>query len=92
MSIELSLAAIEEALACVKRTLDKLTARGENVAAFELARAQYAASIRNSWPANLGSLAGALRGILEGDRLELTEEERAELRRAIETFSAIRHE
>ena len=88
---DFSISAVEEALACVKRTLDSLTARGDNEAAFELARAQYATSIRSSWPGNLGSLVGTLKKIMANEALKLSEIERSELERAIQTFSEVRH-
>jgi hypothetical protein len=83
--------AIEAALATVQTTLDKLTARGCNEAAFDLARAQYAASIRSSWPANLGSVASALAKLADDAAVDLTADERAALRGAAETFQGVRH-
>ncbi|MBI5534251.1 MAG: hypothetical protein HY898_16120 [Deltaproteobacteria bacterium] len=77
---------IEVALEIVQKTLDALTARGDDEAAFELARAQYAASIRDSWPGNLGKLVGVLERMLANDLLKLTDDERENLRKAQDTF------
>jgi hypothetical protein len=91
MGEPVSLADIEAALAAVQRTLDRLTALGENEAAFDLARAQYAASIRSSWPGNLGTLAGHLEKLCADTANKLGDGDRAELRRAIAVFREIRH-
>jgi hypothetical protein len=88
-AVEIS--AIEEALATVQRTLDKLTAAGCDQAAFELARAQYAASLRNSFPANLASVAATLTKLAGDTTCPLNEDERSALRSAAATFANIRH-
>ena len=46
-------AEIQACLTTVQNTIDALNERGDNQAAFDLARAQYSASIRTSWPGNL---------------------------------------
>lgn len=86
------LSEIEAALATVQRTLDVLTARGCDKAAFDLARAQYAASIRSSWPANLSRVAAALTKLAEDKTIELTDGERADLVRAAATFASVKHD
>lgn len=78
-----TIAAIEKALAIVQRTLDALTTRGDDEAAYEVARAQYSASIRDSWPSNLGSLLSVLEDVKNAPERKLTNEERAELDEAI---------
>ncbi len=85
-----SLARIEAALATVQKTIDALSSRGDAEAAFELARMQFTTSIRDSWPANLGSLAASLEKIAADDALHLQPEERAELREATEIFRSLR--
>jgi hypothetical protein len=91
MSDGVSLSEIEAALATVQSTLDRLTQEGHDEAAFELARAQYAASIRSSWPGNLSSLVGAIEKILGNGALKLTEDERARLSRAADAFRRVQH-
>ena len=80
------LAEIELALGTVQQTLDTLTARGNHEAAFDIARAQYVASIRSSWPQNLGSLVKALDVVQADPQSKLTNEERAKVRAAAETL------
>lgn len=77
------LADIENALGTVQRTLDALTSRGDNELAFDIAKAQYRASIRSSWPANLGSLVQALEAAEQNKECKLDLEEREQLRKAI---------
>jgi hypothetical protein len=83
--------AIEAALAAVRRTLDGLTARGMNEPAFDIARAQFSASIRASWPANLSQVAAAIDLALSNKELALLDEEREELRGAAQTLRAVQH-
>jgi len=71
-----SLAAIESALATVQKLLDALNSRGDNEAAYELARAQFQASIRSSWPGNLGGLTKVLQATASNAALKLSEAER----------------
>ena len=71
-----TLAEVEQALATVQRVLDALTTRGDNEAAFDLAKAQYSASIRTSWPSNLSSLINPLEAVGANPTLKLTDEER----------------
>lgn len=80
------LAEIESALATVQRTLDALTARGQHEAAFDIARAQYVASIRASWPQNLGALVTALEAVESDTKVQLSDDERENVRRAVRTF------
>jgi ferric-dicitrate binding protein FerR (iron transport regulator) len=82
---------IEAALATVQKTLDRLTAAGHDEAAFDLARAQFSASMRSSWPGNLSTLVGSLEAVAANATLKLTEEQRAELRTAIETLRQVQH-
>lgn len=82
---------VEEALAAVQRTLDRLTALGHDAQAFELARAQFAASIRSSWPGNLSTLTGNLEKIARDPALGLSETERRELERAIAVLGRVQH-
>lgn len=78
-----TLAEIEAALATVQSTLDLLSTRGEHEAAFEIARAQYVASIRASWPQNLGALIAALDHVQADPSSKLDEQERARIRVAV---------
>ena len=77
---------IDEALTAVRVTLDRLTARGASEPAFEIARAQFAASIRASWPANLSVVARAIDEALALKTLALSDDEKAELRRAADVL------
>ncbi|MFW5740935.1 MAG: hypothetical protein ACOC1F_11280 [Myxococcota bacterium] len=78
-----TLAAIEKALAIVQQTLDLLTSRGDDEAAFEVARAQYSASIRDSWPNNLSSLVKVLDKVYQNPKSKLDDTERAQVGEAI---------
>jgi hypothetical protein len=80
---------IEAALAIVQKTLDKLSERGDHEAAYELARAQFTASLRASWPGNLGGLVSALKSIAADSSLHLDAEERAEVSKALATFRTV---
>jgi hypothetical protein len=84
-----SLAAIEAALAIVQKTLDTLSERGDHEAAYELARAQFTASLRASWPGNLSGLVKSLGGIAADASLHLNDDERAEVRKALEAFKGL---
>jgi len=79
-----TLVEVEEALATVKRVLDALTTRGDHEAAFDLAKAQYSASIRTSWPGNLASLIRPLEDVGANEALKLTPDERRDVTRAVE--------
>lgn len=85
-----TLARIETALATVQKTIDALSARGNAEEAFDLARLQFTTSIRDSWPGNLGKLVGALERILADEKVQLQDQERADLREAIEIFRTVR--
>jgi hypothetical protein len=78
-----TLAEVELALATVQRILDALTTRGDNEAAFDLAKAQYSASIRTSWPSNLSSLIRPLEAVGANQALKLTAEERTHIGEAV---------
>jgi len=82
---------VDRALAVVQRTLDRLTARGQHDAAFQIARAQFAASVRASWPGNLSSVAAMIDRALGDAKLALADDEREELRRAGEVLRAVPH-
>jgi hypothetical protein len=82
---------LDEALATVRRTLDRLTERGQDEAAFHIARAQFAASIRSSWPANLSALVRAIDEFLENAGDALSAEEKVELGRATEVLRRVQH-
>lgn len=81
--MQTTLAAIEEALAIVQQTLDILTSRKDDEAAFEVARAQYSASIRDSWPNNLSSLIDVLDKVRQDPTIKLEEAERVRVERAV---------
>jgi hypothetical protein len=84
-------AAVEGALATVQRVLDALTARGQHDAAYEIARAQFAASVRASWPANLSGVAQAIERALGDPAVAIPDEERDALRRAADVLRAVPH-
>jgi hypothetical protein len=80
------LAEIEAALATVQRVLDALTSRGDDEAAFDLARAQYSSSLRTSWPGSLSGLIKPLQAVAANKALKLNDEERGDLAKAIESL------
>jgi transcriptional regulator of acetoin/glycerol metabolism len=84
--------AVTLALQKVQALLDRLTARGQHEAAFEIARAQFAASMRASWPANLSGLAAAIEKAVADGGTALSDEEREELRAAAQVLKSVRHE
>jgi len=84
-----TLAEVEGALAVVQRVLDALTTRGNDQAAFDLAKAQYSASIRTSWPGNLSSLIRPLEAVGANDDLKLTPEERGDITHAVEVLRRV---
>jgi hypothetical protein len=77
-----TLARIEVALQTVQTTLDALTARGQHAAAFKIAKAQFTASIRSSWPANLAPLLALLDELTSDASTALTQHEKTALARA----------
>jgi hypothetical protein len=83
--------AIGEALSRVQALLDKLTAQGKHQEAFAIARAQFSASVRASWPANLSAVAAAIEKAIAEAGDSLSEEDRAELRGAAETLRKVPH-
>lgn len=82
---------VGRALSRVQALLDRLTARGQHAAAFAIARAQFSASVRASWPANLSAIAGAIDKALADGSAALTEEERDELRGAADLLRSVPH-
>jgi hypothetical protein len=83
--------AIGEALSRVQALLDKLTAQGKHKEAFAIARAQFSASVRASWPPNLSAVAAAIDKALADAGDSLTDEDRAELRAAADTLRKVPH-
>jgi hypothetical protein len=83
--------AIGEALSRVQALLDKLTAQGKHQEAFAIARAQFSASVRASWPANLSAVATAIEKAVADAGDSLSEEDLAELRGAAETLRKVPH-
>jgi hypothetical protein len=81
--------AIEWALATIQRSLDRLTASGHTSAAFDIARAQFTASIRASWPSNLPAVAAAVDRALADGGLSLPEGECEQLRRAADVLRQV---
>jgi hypothetical protein len=82
---------VGQALTKVQSLLDRLTARGQHAAAFEIARAQFAASVRASWPANLSAVAAAIDKALADGKAVLTAEERDELKEAADILRHVPH-
>jgi hypothetical protein len=83
--------AVTEALTRVQALLDKLTAEGKHKEAFAIARAQFSASVRASWPANLAAVAGAIDKAVADAGDSLSEADLAELRAAAETLRKVPH-
>jgi hypothetical protein len=82
---------VGEALSKVQKMLDRLTGRGQHDAAFQIARAQFSASVRSSWPANLSAVASAIDKALAEAGTALTDEERDELRAAADVLRRVPH-
>jgi hypothetical protein len=82
---------IDRAMAVVQRTLDLLLSRGQPTAAFEVARAQFRASVRASWPGNVGGVVRLLSDVERDATSKLDEAERAELRRALDVLRSVAH-
>ena len=82
---------IEEALGVVQRTLDRLTALGHDEQAFQLAKAQFSASVRSSWPGNLSTLVGSLDVLAKDAALRLSDEDRRDIERAIAVLGGVHH-
>ncbi len=80
---------IESALATVQRTLDRLTNSGQHQTAFDIARAQFAASVRASWPANVAAIAAAIDRALVHEGLTLSDSDRDALRRAADVLRSV---
>src|SRR5262249_30557954 len=83
-----TLARIEAALQTVQSTLDALTARGENETAFRIAKAQFSASLRSSWPANLAPLVALLDELVKPGSRQIDDAEKAALARACSALRA----
>lgn len=83
--------AVGQALSRVQALLDRLTARGQHAAAFEIARAQFSASVRASWPANLTAVAAAIDKALADAGGALTDDEKQELRAAADLLKNVPH-
>jgi hypothetical protein len=83
--------AVSQALQTVQALLDRLTARGQHQAAFDIARAQFSASMRASWPANLSGLAAAIEKAIADEGSALTEAERQELQGAVAVLKSVKH-
>jgi hypothetical protein len=84
---------VEAALAIVQRVLDALTsrgARGQHEAAFDIARAQFSASVRASWPANLSAVAQAIERAL-AEPGAIPDEEREALQGAAMVLRSVPH-
>lgn len=64
---------------------------GHDEPAFAIARAQFTASIRASWPANLTALANAIDRALADASSALSNEEQEELRHAASVFRSVAH-
>lgn len=84
-----TIAAVEAAMATVQRTIDALNSRGNEAAAFDLAKVQYAASMRASWPGNLGKVVSVLERVRDDATLKLDDAERRDLAAAIETLRRV---
>jgi hypothetical protein len=83
--------ALDHALAVVQKTLDRLVARGQESTAFEVARAQFRASMRASWPANTSTLVALLANLERDAETKLDEAERAELSAAMAVLRNVAH-
>jgi hypothetical protein len=81
-----TLARIEAALKTVQSTLDALTARNEHETAFRIAKAQFSASLRSSWPANLAPLLALLNELVKEDSQKLTASEKISLAQACDAL------
>ena len=81
--------AIEEALATVEFTIDRLRSLGREEEAFRLAQLQFSSAIRASWPGNLAPLTVALGALGADDTMKLTPGDRERLDRAVETLRLV---
>jgi streptomycin 6-kinase len=80
---------VEAALATVQRTLDALTERGHHEQAFSIAKLQFSASMRASWPGNLVPLAAKMDSLATDTTVTLSDDERADIARAAKVFLKI---
>jgi hypothetical protein len=83
--------AVDAALATLQRVLDDLTAQGQHEAAFQIARAQFAASVRASWPGNLSAIATAIDRALDDPSVAIPAGDRDDLRRAADVLRTVPH-
>ena len=81
--------AIEEALATVEYTIDRLRTIGREEDAFRLAQLQFSSAIRASWPGNLAPLTVALGAVARDPSISLSEDDRQRLDRAVETLQRV---
>ncbi len=82
---------VGQALSRIQAVLDRLTAHGRHEAAFEIARAQFKANVRASWPGNLAALAVAIDRAVADSGDALAEDDRAELRAAADLLRSVPH-
>jgi hypothetical protein len=82
---------VSQALGRVQALLDKLTASGRHATAFEIARAQFSASMRASWPSNLVAIASAIDKAIETAGDAITDDERRELESAAASLRSVPH-
>lgn len=80
---------IEVALKTVENTIDRLRALGHEDLAFGLARLQFSAAIRASWPGNLAPLTVELGKVADNTSLGLAPEDQARLISAVSVFRRI---
>jgi hypothetical protein len=73
---------IQKALGTIQQTLDWLTERGHEKEAFEIAKFQFAANIRASWPGNLAPMARLLEKLVADQTLTLSSSEREQIKEA----------
>jgi hypothetical protein len=84
-------AAVEAALATVRRVLDGLTASGQHRPAFDIARAQFSASVRASWPSNLSAVAHAIDRALADTGVTIPQQDRQALEEAATVLRSVPH-
>jgi hypothetical protein len=83
---------LQEAIGTVEHVLDVLGQQGRDEEAFRLAQAQFAASVRNSWPGNLSGLVEPLERILTNEAVCLPAEDQERLKTAIATLRGVSHD
>ena len=75
----------------IQRVLDRLTERGKHETAFDIARAQFAASVRASWPSNLSAVAEVIERAIADAGESLADDERQELEHAAAILRTVPH-